>query len=52
MLAGDRSDAAPGELAAVVRAVAAVENGLLPSAQSVLAAGAGLHRVNRWAVFA
>ena len=45
MLAGDRSDAAPGELAAVVRAVAAVENGLLPSAQSVLAAGAGLHRV-------
>ena len=47
MLAGDRSDAAQGELAAVVRAVAAVENGLLPSAQSVLAAGAGLHRVNR-----
>ena len=47
ILAGDRREAAPGELAAVVRAVAAVENGLLPSAQAVLAAGAGLHRVNR-----
>lgn len=47
MLAGDEALAAPGELAAVVRAVAAVEDGLLPSAQAVLAAGTGLSRVNR-----
>jgi len=47
MLAGDEAHAAPGELAAVVRAVAAVDDGLLPSAQAVLAAGAGLSRVNR-----
>jgi len=52
MLAGDRSDAAPGELAAVVRAVAAVENGLLPSAQSVLAAARACIESIGWAVFA